>query len=161
MNSTFVTDSRLTSLYDLPISCPEVQLQPGDWLALATVQLPAGAALDLLWLQLNITSSPSTTVPVLNSQYAAGALISLFLIQNWVPAQSPTTQSNVAFMACPANPANAATAALPIVAAWPSGQPLSITSPGNYTLVALNNTTNNAYNVVVSGAVTIDMQPES
>lgn len=150
--STFATENRLLTLYDLPVAAPEVLIQPGEWLGIATAVLPAKAKLDLLWLSALITGSLGTGKPVVNTNFLPGGLVTVYLINNWSPDAEPWSQTALTYL-----PAGVAGSTLPVSSSV--SQTITTTAPGNYTVVLCNNTTNLAYSVTVCGALTIDTDP--
>ena len=162
MNS-FATENRLLTLFDIPVNSPEVSLQPLTWLAIATVSLPQGSRLDLLWLTISVPSNAlplgvtaAFPTPKVNPDFGPGGLVTAYLIRDWSPDLVPWLQTTTAFLACPAQ--NPAIAVLPFSASLP-GQAITVTAAGNYTVVLCNNSTNLAYCASVCGALTIDTDP--
>jgi hypothetical protein len=155
INTSVVTEDRLYTLFDLPVTLPQSNIEAGISLAIATVQLPANCKIDLRWLQLFVIASDQPTLTV-NPAYVAGGIATVFLIQNWTPISNPWIQTvNTAIYA----PLPTGTSNFPIISTYPVATPLEITTAGTYTFVILNNTTNATLTMSVTGSVTLDIDP--
>jgi hypothetical protein len=166
----FVQEDRLLSLFDLPVQLPQTMLSAGGWLAVATVQVPTGATLDLRWMQLYVAALENTDstdpcgtsgVNAINPNFPGGSLASLFLIKDWAPTTTPWTQTTFDLLVAPSNFDSAPGAVPPVISVRPLATPLSITEAGNYTFVVLNNTTNRNLAITIDGVVTLDTDPLS
>jgi len=161
----YVQEDRLETLFDLPVQLPQVMIPASGWLAVATIQLPEGATLDLRWLQLYVaaTENSNSADPcgtagqnIINPNYLPGSLVSLFLIKDWAPNAEPWTQTVLDQLIVPTDFTLAAAAVPPVIAIRSLTAPLDITAAGIYTFVVLNNTTNRNLAVTVDGAITVD-----
>jgi hypothetical protein len=161
----YVQEDRLETLFDLPVQLPQTLIPAAGWLAVATIQVPDGAILDLRWLQLYVATSENnnSTDPcgtsgqnTINPDYLPGSLVSLFLIKDWAPNSEPWTQTIIDQLLAPADFNLAPTAIPPIISVRSLTTPVTVTQAGIYTFVVLNNTTNRKLSVTVDGAITMD-----
>lgn len=160
-----ITDGRLLTLIDLPVSLPQVSLPPGAWLAVASVRLNAGELLDWRWLQLLVAGVEAlpgdqcgSTGAEINVEFQPGSLAAVFLVRDWSPSVAPYRQVVLDSMAAPTNFEDIASVSYPLMVAR-AGTPLQLVDPGDYTVVVLNNSTNKNVAVTVAGALTLDLEP--
>jgi hypothetical protein len=57
---SYITESKLTEIMDIPVSLPATQLKMGDWLVVAAFKLVAPAQLTCRYLNLQLLSSSVT-----------------------------------------------------------------------------------------------------
>jgi hypothetical protein len=155
-----VTENRLMSLFDVPVTLPQTAIESGVALAIATVQLPSNAKIDLRWLQMYVIGTDAVAPFITNSAYPGGGVAAILLILNWTPTTSPWLQS-VSTVIPLAQAQAPSPSTLPQLAQFNTAQPLDITAAGSYTFVVLNNTTNATLDISISGTLTLDLDPSS
>lgn len=166
---SYVSEDRLMTLFDVPVTLPQSTIYAGVVLAIGTVQLPANSKLDLRWLQLfvieadsNSASDPcgATSQFIINANYPAGGIATILLVQNWTPAADPWTQIVIAAATVTLTTTAAPSPiSLPQIAALNPAAPVDISTAGNYTFIVINNTTNKTLDISVTGAATLDIDP--
>jgi hypothetical protein len=62
----YLTDKKLNSIVDLPVTLPMTELQEGDWLVLATVRLTAPMRLTQKFLQVHISEATATVQNIIS-----------------------------------------------------------------------------------------------
>ena len=168
--SAYVTQSRLDSLLDLPISLPETSLQPNDWIIISTLAITSPQSLTLQLLQVNISSvlNQDTGLDSLSSGPSVGGLypfpglptyvtsgLGLAYIGLYQGFDSLTVPSSQAAQESPVLVLNQ-NSTLPIEAAR-STVPAVYTAAGSYSVVLTNNTSNCVLRVSVLGQFRLDL----
>lgn len=125
----FLTEQYLNSVLDLPVALPTMDIVAGDWVVIATVSVSAPQKLVYDYVNLQIVSSSVNL-----SQIAAANLIApglglayLGIFQNY-NGTPPNTLTALDVLSV---------SNLGVVQRTAS--PLNITSPGNYSVVIVNN----------------------
>lgn len=125
----YLTESRLKSVIDLPISLPDTTVKQSDYLVVATVNLTAGQRLSLRSMTLQMLSSTVTNslVDPTNKIVANLGLLYAVLRQNYV---SGTPGSTGALDTIFLTDIGVVSRTLP---------PVYVTTPGYYSIIVANN----------------------
>ncbi len=165
MTDFFITQSGLDNWHPMSANLPQVRLYPEDWLAIATFDVKDGEVLTISRATVSLIEiAAADTVDacagagtnVVSTSYSAGSAVGLFFVSGWSPGMTPWSQSVVASMRLPADPADAPDAVAPIALAL-GETPRQIVGPAVITAVILNNLANKA--IDVSASISASIQP--
>jgi hypothetical protein len=168
----YVTQDQLDAQLDLPVQLSLTDLPANQWLIVATFRLDSPQAFVLRWLQLHlielvpVDSTGNTLVVLPDAQgncvfpatgpqlVTAGlGLVYLGLYRAFDPLKQPSFQAaQEAPLFIDYNPA-----LLPPLYAIRSLEPTTYASPGVYSFVVVNNTTNQLARVSVEGQVRLNL----
>jgi len=125
----YLTESRLKSVVDLPISLPDTTIKQSDYLVVATVNVSAGQRLSLRSLTLQMLSSTVTNslIDPTNKIVANLGLLYVVLRQNYVSV-TPGDTGALDYLLLNDLGVISRTAA-----------PVSVTTPGYYSILVANN----------------------
>ena len=166
----YLTQGRLDSLLDLPISLALTELLPNEWLIVSTIQIAAPQAFTLQFLQVNLSSAinqdtgtdslsggpssngqyPFPGIPAYASPGLGLAYIGLYAAFD--PLNQPSSQ------AAQEKPTSlfAVNSTLPVTQSRVA-TPATYSTPGPYSVVVCNNTTNCTLRLTVLGQLRLDL----
>lgn len=126
---SYLTESKLLSVIDLPIALPDTTVKQGDWLVAATVVVGAGQRLSMRALSLQMLSSTvlNNQVDPTNLIVANLGLAYAVLRQNYVSGTPGATGSLDYVLINDIGIASKVTV------------PVPLTAPGYYSLIVANN----------------------
>jgi len=163
-----VTEYRLAELVHLPVQLPSTQLPVGAWLAVASVRVVDGQQLRFRFLQLSLleleTSDSAdecgvTSSHLMNEAFPAGGLAAVLLIKDWVPSLEPWGQTVLDLVTVPVDLTMASKLVPPVTVVRGTDTVLTLSEPGVYSWVVLNNSTNRVGHVSVDGSAILDLAP--
>lgn len=126
----YLSESRLSNLYDLPVSLPATTIKMGDWLVAASVKVVVPMKLTYRYMALQLVSASVRFADVSSLNRVYGNLGNVYLtVRKDYAGEAPGSSGAIETMAL--------TEAGLIVR--DSSQPLVLTDPGTYSWVLANN----------------------
>ncbi len=143
----YLTESKLQSIVDLPISLPDTTLKQGDYLVVATVGLVAGQRLSMRALNLQMLSSTVDNTQVVASNLIVPNLGLLYAVlrQNYASGTPGATGALDSILLTDLGVASKIS------------PPVLLTAPGFYSLIVANNAQASTASTIPS-STSIDFQ---
>jgi hypothetical protein len=145
----YLSERELDDRLSLPVNLPGTLLQPGEWLPIFTHRLRANGSLTLRRVTLSLIGIEGVPPHGL-SQPGLGLAYLGFYLDPTLSGQTPPTGATDILTIGTAT-------TLPPLEVNRVTPPSTFTVAGNYAFVLVNNTTNRALNLAVSGAVLLDL----
>lgn len=155
----YLTEKRLESTLDIPVSLPATDLVQGDWLVVATVKIVSPMRLTYRWCNLQLLSSSVdvSQISSVNKIYGNLGLAYLALRLNYTGGNPGVSGALDALVVTGLG-----------VAVRNQDDPLTLAVPGTYSLVLANNmkpdslsaipaSTSIDFRLVVSGQLRLDL----
>lgn len=142
-----MTESKLSSIVDLPVALPSTTLKQGAYLVIASVKLIAGQRLTLRSLNLHLQESPvdTTLIDLTNKVLPSLGLVYVVLRRDYTTGSPGGTGAldvlKTDTVGLVARPTTA----------------LVVTAPGNYSLICVNNAQASTSSAV-SSAIPLDFK---
>ncbi len=156
---SYLTERKLANTLDIPVALPSTELKQGDWIVIATVKVtsPMKLSLRALHFQLLASSVDPADIDVSNKVSPALGFAYVALYSNYSSSAPSTLVSLDALVADDLGVFTRSTSAL------------EITTPGFYSILAVNNmksstsgdidpTTSINFRVLVTGQVRLDLE---
>lgn len=155
----YLTEDRLDSVLDIPVSLPATDVVQGDWLIVTTVKVVAPMTLTYRWCNLQLISSSVDVAQIanINRVYGNLGLAYLALRLNYTAGNPGASGALDALVVTGIG-----------VAVRDQDNPLVLTTPGTYSLVLANNmkpdststipaSTSIDFRLLVSGMIRLDL----
>ncbi len=170
----YLTEAQLNSIVDTPVSLPITDLHPQEWLVISSALIGGNQTLTLRWLQGYILSAddpaaintsdgsvivtPDSTGQCIFPPQAPQLIVPnlgiafIGLYRDFKPLSSPAFQSPQEQLLLIGD-----VTSVPPVSAVRTLVPTSFSTPGTYSFVICNNTSNRLLRVVANGALRVNL----